>query len=57
MDEWKLRPERGDNQWFNCLVGYRGLDARSNPATNMKLCPSKVGGRVSFAEIQRRKRA
>gem|GEM_PF-4010529 len=21
MDEWKLRPERGDNHWFDCLVG------------------------------------
>lgn len=21
VDEWKLRPERGDNHWFDCLVG------------------------------------
>ena len=21
VDAWKLRPERGDNHWFDCLVG------------------------------------
>jgi hypothetical protein len=21
VDEWKIRPERGDNHWFDCLVG------------------------------------
>ncbi|MEX2288674.1 MAG: terminase gpA endonuclease subunit [Planctomycetaceae bacterium] len=21
VDEWKLRPEKGDNHWFDCLVG------------------------------------
>jgi phage terminase large subunit GpA-like protein len=21
VDEWKQRPERGDNHWFDCLVG------------------------------------
>ena len=21
VDEWKMRPERGDNHWFDCLVG------------------------------------
>jgi hypothetical protein len=21
VDEWKIRPERSDNHWFDCLVG------------------------------------
>jgi hypothetical protein len=24
VDEWKQRPERGDNHWFDALVGLRG---------------------------------
>ena len=24
VDEWKLRPERGDNHWLDCLVGCAG---------------------------------
>jgi hypothetical protein len=55
VDEWKLRPERGDNHWFDCLVGCAvaasiqgavlfGTDGRA---------PSKRE-RVSFRELQRR---
>jgi hypothetical protein len=57
VDEWKMRPERGDNHWFDCLVGcavaasiqgavLQGTDGQA---------PAKRE-RVSFAELQRRAR-
>jgi hypothetical protein len=57
VDEWKMRPERGDNHWFDCLVGCAvaasiqgavlfGTDGQA---------PAKRE-RVSFAELQRRAR-
>lgn len=58
VDEWKLRPERSDNHWFDCLVGasvaasVQGAVLTGTQATG----PVKLE-RVSFAELQRRKRA
>jgi len=57
VDEWKQRPERGDNHWFDCLVGcavaasIQGavLEGTGGPATSKR-------ERVSFAEMQRRRR-
>lgn len=57
VDEWKLRPERGDNHWFDCLVGcavaasIQGavLDGTGGQAIDKRQ-------RVSFAELQRRRR-
>jgi len=57
VDEWKMRPERSDNHWLDCLVGAAvaasiqgavlfGTDGRA---------PAKRE-RVSFAELQRRNR-
>ena len=59
VDEWKLRPERGDNHWLDCLVGC------AVAASMQGVVLSESGGvlqaegrqRVSFAELQRRKRA
>jgi phage terminase large subunit GpA-like protein len=59
VDEWKLRPERGDNHWLDCLVGCA-------VAASMQGAVLSGGGgvvqagrreRVSFADLQRRKRA
>jgi hypothetical protein len=58
VDEWKSRPERGDNHWFDCLVGcavaasmqgavLAGTDG-SRPAKRPRL---------SFAELQRSRRS
>jgi phage terminase large subunit GpA-like protein len=57
VDEWKMRPERGDNHWFDCLVGcvvaasIQGavLDGSGGQAVDKRQ-------RVSFAELQRRRR-
>jgi hypothetical protein len=56
VDEWKLRPERADNHWFDGLVGCA-------VAASMQGCalPGAEGvvvarrERVSFSEMQRRR--
>jgi hypothetical protein len=56
VDEWKLRPERGDNHWLDCLVGcavaasIQGVVLPGTAGT----APAKRE-RVSFAAMQRRK--
>ncbi len=57
VDEWKLRPERGDNHWFDGLVGCAvtaSLQGASLLETGATRLPSRQ--RLSFAELQRRKR-
>ena len=58
VDEWKLRPERGDNHWFDGLVGC-AVAASMQGATLLGTggaAPPKRE-RISFADIQRRKMA
>jgi len=56
VDEWKLRPERSDNHWLDCLVGtavaasIQGAVLEGTQATAMV-----KRERVSFAELQRRR--
>ena len=58
VDEWKMRPERGDNHWFDGLVGcavaasmqgavLAGAGGAGQPAKRE---------RVSFADLQRSRR-
>jgi hypothetical protein len=57
VDEWKLRPERGDNHWFDGLVGCAvaaSIQGAILPGTDGKFVTPRR--RVSFAEIQRRQR-
>ena len=57
VDEWKLRPERGDNHWFDCLVGAAVAASLQGAALlGMEATPQKRSGRVSFADLQRRTR-
>ena len=57
VDEWKMRPERGDNHWFDGLVGcavaasMQGVSLQGTDAT-----PAPIRERVSFAELQRSRR-
>jgi hypothetical protein len=56
VDEWKQRPERGDNHWFDCVVGCAvaaSMQGVSLPGADNLV--SKRQGRVSFAELQRRR--
>lgn len=54
VDEWKMRPERGDNHWLDCLVGC-AVAASMQGAVLLGMegvAPAKRQ-RVSFAELQR----
>ena len=57
VDEWKMRPERGDNHWFDGLVGcavaasMQGVSWQGPEATS-----ARTRERVSFAELQRSRR-
>ena len=57
VDEWKMRPERGDNHWFDGLVGcavaasMQGVSLQGTEAV-----PTPARQRVSFAELQRSRR-
>ena len=56
VDEWKLRPERGDNHWFDGLVGCAvaaSLQGVVLSGTDGGM--TKQRQRVSFAELQRRR--
>lgn len=57
VDEWKQRPERGDNHWFDCLVGCAvgaSIQGVHLPGTDGPTTAKR--GRVSFAELQRRQK-
>lgn len=56
VDEWKSRPERGDNHWLDCLVGC--AVAASMQGASLKEISGAVPqkkSRISFAEIQRKR--
>ena len=58
VDEWKMRPEHGDNHWFDGLVGC----AVAASMQGVVLDGTEGSGqtrrkRVSFAELQRSRRA
>jgi phage terminase large subunit GpA-like protein len=56
VDEWKLRPERSDNHWFDCLVGC-AVAASIQGATLLGTeTRPRERTRISFAELQRKKR-
>jgi hypothetical protein len=56
VDEWKSRPERGDNHWFDCVVGC--AVAASMQGASLKEfyeVSTQKKSRVSFAEIQKKR--
>lgn len=56
VDEWKMRPERADNHWFDGLVGCAVAASMQGVVlggSEAKLQPERK--RVSFAELQRRR--
>jgi hypothetical protein len=57
VDEWKMRPERDDNHWFDCLVGSAvAASLQGTALLGMEASSQKRRERVSFAELQRRNR-
>ncbi len=57
VDEWKLRPERSDNHWFDGLVGCAVAASIQGVALpNAQAAPTIKRERISFAELQRKGR-
>jgi len=56
VDEWKMRPERGDNHWFDCLVGCAVAASIQGAVLEGTQIPPEKRRRVSFAQMQRSRR-
>lgn len=57
VDEWKQRPERGDNHWLDCVVGCAvAASIQGVSLPNTQGPPVVKRERVSFAKIQSNKR-
>ena len=57
VDEWKQRPERADNHWFDGLVGAAVAASMQGVVLDGTAGAAPVKReRVSFAELQRRRR-
>ena len=57
VDEWKLRPERSDNHWLDCLVGCAVAASMQGvvlPGTEGK--PAEKRPRLRLSELQGRRR-
>ncbi len=55
VDEWKLRPERIDNHWLDCLVGSAvaaAIQGASLPEVGKNAVPRKE--RIKLSDIKRR---
>ena len=58
VDEWKIRPERPDNHWLDALAGCAVAASIQGVTPAEAAAPAAPKpARVSFAELQRRKRA
>jgi len=58
VDEWRIKAERPDNHWFDCIVGATvaaSIQGISLPETTSGPAPKRA--RKSFAEMQKQKRA
>jgi hypothetical protein len=57
VDEWKLRPERGDNHWFDCLVGCAVAGSMLGSSIGVAgAAVARPKPRTSFADLQRKRR-
>lgn len=57
VDEWKIRPERGDNHWLDCLVGCAMGASLLGVTLGSEMPYMKAQSqRRSFAELQKQKR-
>ena len=56
VDEWKMRPERSDNHWLDCLVGCAVAASMQGvvlPGTDAKVAPKRP--RLRLSELQGRR--
>ena len=52
VDEWKQRPERGDNHWFDCLVGSAVAASIEGAVLPSIEAPPKMRKRITLAELR-----
>jgi hypothetical protein len=58
VDEWKLRPDRPDNHWLDCVVGNAvAASIQGVSLAETTQAPLPRPKKVSFAEMQRQKNA
>jgi hypothetical protein len=63
VDEWKLRPDRPDNHWFDCLTGCAvaasvlGVKWSAAGAAGEAERPAAAREKVKLSDIQKQKRA
>ena len=56
VDEWKQRPERPDNHWFDCLVGCAvAASIQGAVLFGTEALTARSRERVSFAQLQQRR--
>jgi hypothetical protein len=57
VDEWRIRPERADNHWFDCLVGCAVAASIQGVSMETVLPPTRrERKRISMSEMQREAR-
>ncbi|MBN2579720.1 MAG: phage terminase large subunit family protein [Pirellulales bacterium] len=57
VDEWKLRPEAGENHWFDCLVGCAvGASIQGVILPGTDRAPVSKRPRIKLSDLQRGKR-
>ena len=56
VDEWKLRPERADNHWLDCLVGCAVAASMQGAVLFGTDQKPRVVRRISLAELQKNAR-
>ena len=58
VDEWKLRPERSDNHWFDGLVGCAiAASMQGSALDSARGTVAAPKSRVSFAKLQKQRRS
>ncbi|GIW81483.1 MAG: hypothetical protein KatS3mg105_3290 [Gemmatales bacterium] len=55
VDEWKIRPEKFDNHWWDCLVGSAAAASILGSRAPGSEEPVKTRRRVKWSEVQRAK--
>lgn len=56
VDEWRIKPDRPDNHWFDCLVGAAAAASMLGAALRESQAPPEQRRRISLAELQAAKR-
>jgi len=57
VDEWKIRPEKPDNHWLDCLVGCAVAASMQGAVLfGTEAAPQSRRPRIKLSDLQRRNR-